>query len=492
MDESSRFICPKCRVEHFSNLTAPRIFRRFLILSGRRGGKTLVGAHAAREEIMIPGSLGWVMGPTFKILHDSTFPTLVRLLPPQWIKNWDAENMEIDFTNGAKIAFRSLEDPERARGPGPDWGWFDEAALVQPRAWDVFRPSLSEKAGIAIFTTTVAGYDWTYDRFEIPALITKRPGFWACRYKTIDNPLFRLNPILREEIEEARQTMPPDLFAQEYEAERRNFTGAIYGEMVEKQTLHDDDEIRKLIPEWRGSVASIDPSRPVIIGLDSGSDHPFGAIFMVITDRGIVVIAEYLQRMQAISQQLPVIQGTFQTYRYPEIKWAANRNEANLRLEFGLRGIGVIPAENKHEIGIQRVQSWLYAEQLWIAYTCPQTRAQMRAYRYAENIAADGSKKKEQVYKLNDELPDAIRYGIMAWPALPKVLDQLDERTVNRLASFDSKTKAELEVMAAFNKAQANKNQDLQPVDDGYPMGDFLGGEDKKDGSGGWGGDFFL
>jgi phage terminase large subunit-like protein len=42
----------------WGNLTAPRAFRRFLLLAGRGGGKTLVGAHAVREELMIPARCG--------------------------------------------------------------------------------------------------------------------------------------------------------------------------------------------------------------------------------------------------------------------------------------------------------------------------------------------------------------------------------------------------------------------------------------------------
>jgi hypothetical protein len=33
----------------------------------------------------------------------------------------------------------------------------------------------------------------------------------------------------------------------------------------------------------------------------------------------------------------------------------------------------------------------------------------------------DGSKReKERVYKLEDELPDCIRYAVMTWPTLPR------------------------------------------------------------------------
>ena len=118
----------------------------------------------------------------------------------------------------------------------------------------------------------------------------------------------------------------------------------------------------------------INPSRQRIVGLDSGADHPFGAVLIVATERGRVVVGEYLERQKAISQHLAPIQQKFGLAPLlGHIKWAANRNAANLRLEWGLKGISIVPAENKHEVGIQRVQSWLYARQLYFAYTVPGT-----------------------------------------------------------------------------------------------------------------------
>lgn len=472
MDENSNFVCGKCGMRHVSNLTAPRVFDRFLILAGRGGGKTLIGAHAAREEMLVPNSIGWVMGPTYKILHDSTFPTLVRLIPPAWIKKWDSEHLEITLWNNAMVAFRSLEDPERARGPhGVGWGWFDEAAQSPERAYDVFEPTLIAAGGIIIATTTVLGFDWTYDKIEKRAHVYHEPGYWATKFWTEENPLFQSNPVMKDQIERARKTMAPEFFDQEYKSERRNATGLVYDfRLIERQTLLTDDEIRKKIPEW----PNINADRPVVIGLDSGSDHPFGAVYVVVTEHGLVVVADYLKRLQAVSQQLPAITTAFNIRPSERIRWAANKNEANLRLEFGLRGVGVIPAENKHEIGIQRVASWLHSGQLFFAYTAANTIEQMRAYRYAQNTQPDGQKKaKEAVFKLKDELPDALRYAIMAWPELPKSEVVLMTPTQQaRWDAMDDRTKLDIERQREFNKRGEDK--DMLPAEEGYPLGEFF------------------
>jgi phage terminase large subunit len=474
MDETSQFVCKNCATPHYSNLTAPRAFDKFLILAGRGGGKTLIGAHAAREEMQIPNSIGWVMGPTFKVLWDSTFPTLIRLIPPAWVAKWDAEHDELLLKNGAKVAFRSLEDPERARGPhGIGWGWFDEGAQSPERAYHVFTPTLIKAAGIVIVTTTVLGFDWTYDEIEKRATAGE-PGYWAIKYWTEENPLFKSNPVMMKKIEEKRRTASPEFFAEEYRAERRNATGSVYDyALVEKQCLLSDSAIRRFIPEW----PSINPSRPRLIGLDSGADHPFGAVLIVATEFGLIVVAEYLKRMKALSQHLPQILQDFRlTPAINQITWAANKNEANLRLEFALKDVGVVPAENKHEVGIQRVQSWMYSGQLYFAHTCPLTIEQMRAYRYAANLATDGQKKKEAVFKQKDELPDALRYALMAYPELPKenriILTDAEQA---RWSALDERSRYEIERMREFN-AQ-DKKKDLEPEEAGYPGGSMFNGE---------------
>lgn len=478
MDENAQFVCVKCERKHVNNLTAPRVNDMFMLLAGRGGGKTLIGAHAAREEMLVPDSIGWVMGATYKLLHDSTFPTLVRLIPPHWIQRWDPEHMEIRLKNNALVAFRSLEDPERARGPhGVGWGWFDEAAQSPERAFDVFTPTLTAAAGIVFATTTPLGDDWTYERLEKPAM-RHEPGFWGVKWWSEENPLFKANPAMMRKIERDRRMMSPEFFAQEYRAERRNAQGLIYPyRIIEEQTLNTDDEVRKYIPEW----PNLDASRKILIGLDSGVDHPFGAVILVVTEHGLVCVGEYLERQQAMSQHLGPIsfQNGLSRFNPQNITWAANKNEANLRLEWGLKGVGVTPVEAKHEVGIQRVNSWLYTRQIWfVASRVPRLLVQLKAYKWASNVGTDGQKKKEQVFKLNDELPDGLRYALMAWPELPDPdKPKMTAAEEKRWNAFDERTRLDIERMREFTKRQGRAGMALAEDDPSYPLGEFFNPE---------------
>jgi phage terminase large subunit-like protein len=486
MDEVGSFVCSNCQKVHngkWGNLTAPRMYDTFLLLAGRGGGKTLGGAHAVREELMIPGAEWWVAGATYKLLWDSTFPTLVGLLHPQWIERWDAEHAEIILKNKSKIAFRSLEDPDRMRGPhGVNGMWIDEAAQSPKRAWEVGSPMLIKAGGIRLATTTVLGFDWTYEEIERRALVYRERGFWAAKWKTVENPLFLSNPVMKAKIERDRKMMTPALFAQEYESERSNAEGLIYGEQVGSNYLANDDEVRRYIPEW----PNISPRRKVLIGVDEGGDHPFGVVLIVVTEKGLVVVADYLKRMKANSAAHDDVHRELGLHRFPERTYAANKNALQLRLEWGLKGTGVIQAESKQEVGIQRVQSWLLTRQLKFAYTAQRTKEQMMAYRYADNTKPSTGEKKEKegVFKLKDELCDAVRYALMAWPELPD--PEMAERTPAEQArweAFDDKTRWELERMKELTKAKTNKGVELSPHEDGYPSGNIFQHED--DGFGG-------
>jgi phage terminase large subunit len=474
VSEEGLTVCHKCGAAHRSNATAPRLYNVMGLFAGRQGGKTKIAALGALQEIIIPGSVGWIMGPTYKILHDSTFPTLIRLIPPSWIRKWDPEHMEIIFTNGSKVAFRSLEDPERARGPKVTWGWFDEAAIAPERAFHVFTPTLATTGGAIILSTSPAGFDWTWEQAWKASHILKIPGIWAVKYKTIENPIFDANPALKELIERKRLTMTPEMFRQEYEADFVNFEGAVYGhDVVENACLDTAEQVKKFIPEW----PEIDPTRPVVVGLDSGVDHPFGAVLIVSTPKGLVVVSEYLERQQAISQHLAPIAMRFGLHRFSRITYAANKNEANLRLEWGLKGVGVVPAENKHQIGIQRVHSWLGSRQLFFAYSVPKTIEQFKAYRYADNLTPDGQRKpKEEVFKKWDELPDAVRYAIMAWPELPDAdRPVMTDSEQARWDAFDDRTRQDIQRVKDYEK-QKNAG-DLDMEEEMYPLGGFFGSD---------------
>lgn len=397
------FVCPQCKQK------GNRVFHRLTLIAGRRGGKTRAASIAAAEEASIPNSIVWCCAPTNPKLHRYVIPAMQEIIPADWVidNGWSSEHLDLRLKNGSLIHFQTLEDPDQGRGQGLDCVWIDEVCELTQQHWDVLRPSLTERRGGAIFSTSPRSYDWVYEQFYKKAEDSV-PGYWACRYATSENPI-----ISEEEIADAKASMSPAMFSQEYEADFVIFTGAVYGGGIDSQILRSDADIRQIIPEWP-EIASW---RQVLVGIDTGADHPFGAVKIVSTEKGLVVAGEYLERHKSFVQHA---YGIRKLASNSGARFAINRNERQPMIELAQHGIYCQGSENDVVSGTERVKSWLFNKQLWfIDRLCPQTIKQMKSYRWAPDKTKDGQVRKEKVFKLDDELPDCIRYAVMTWPILP-------------------------------------------------------------------------
>ena len=429
-------ICRKCRIE-FSippDLACPqcggkgvRAYDRLTIIAGRRWGKSLVGSIAGVEEACIPHTIGWACAPSDPKLHRYVIPAFQKLIPDSWVQSWSAEYCDLRLKNGSLIHFQTLEDPDQGRGQGLDWLWIDEVCELTEDHWNVIRPSLGDKQGVAFFTTSPRSFDWVYEDLYKPAE-DEEVGYWGLHAKTADNPIFH-TPEGREFLSRERAKMPDTMFRQEYEADFVTFTGAVYGNLLDSQILRTPEQMQALIPEWP-QVAS---HRQVLVGIDTGADHPFGAVRIISTEAGLVVTGQYLERHKSFIEhaaELKRLAGPYQT------RWGINKNDRQSMIELGQHGIFPAPAENDIIAGTERVKTWLHQKRLWFYEPgCPQVIKQMKAYRWAENTSPkDGQARKEKVYKKNDELPDAIRYALMTWPQLPEAQAKSTQRDLTGFA----------------------------------------------------------
>ncbi len=386
---------------------------------------TRIGAVAAAEEACLPRSIGWCTAPTNPKLHRYVIPAMQQLIPDNWVKSWNSDLLDLRLKNDSLIHFQTLETPDQGRGQGLDWLWVDEVCELSKAHWEVIRPSLAGDTA-AFFTSSPRGFDWVHQELYEPA--GRIPGYWAARARTIDSA----NPrISKEFLERERAQMSDVMYRQEYEADFVIFTGAVYGGLIEPQVLRGIDAIRSFLPEW----PRVESWRPTIIGLDTGADHPFGAIKIVSTEKGLVVVSDYLERNKSFIEHAHALKRLAGS---GPAKWAINKNEKQPSIELAQHGIFCQKAENDQMAGIERVKSWLVTGQLWfVSEGCPRTIDQLKSYRYADNLSPkDEHKLKEKVFKRNDELPDCLRYALMTWPVLPQppLPDSKKPRDLSHLA----------------------------------------------------------
>lgn len=398
-----KWVCPQCGQK------GVRKYDRLTIIAGRRFGKSRFGSIAGVEEACIPGSIGWACAPTNPKLHRYVIPAFQQLIPEDWVESWSTEFNDLRLKNGSLIHFQTLEDPDQGRGQGLDWLWIDEVCELTRKHWEVIRPSLAGP-GVAFFTTTPRGFDWVYEELYLPAE-QQVEGYWACHAPSSQsaNPRLSADFLARE-----RAGMSDTMYRQEYEADFVTFTGAVYGDLLLPQ-IKSDDQIRKILPEW----PNIESWRQVLVGVDAGADHPFGAIKLVSTEFGLVAVDEYLERNKPWIQHAGALQRMAAS---ANPRWGINKNDRQGMIELAQYGIYCQPAENDIVAGTERVKSWMFNDQLYISESrCPNTIKQLKAYRWAENISPkDESTRKEKVYKKDEDLCDALRYALMTWPQLPK------------------------------------------------------------------------
>lgn len=448
-------------------------YNRCSLFAGRRGGKTKIGGVATVIAASKPNQLAWVCAPTYPDLNDFVMPAVFEALPFDWIDDYKASFQTLILKNKTRIQFRSLDDPNKGRGPGLDFCWLDETRKIQQLAWDTIMPALADRGGQAIFTTTPNSFDWCYERLWAPAEAGE-PGFWACKYRTTDNPFIR-----RDEIEALRRQMDPLFFQQEFEADFVSFAGRIYD--IEQAILRTDDEIRTVLPEW----PKIDPTRTCFVGLDPGADHPFAGVAILATEAGLVVIAEHLQRNRPVIEHLRLIRELLardnpQRPWQPE-RWAIDRSQRQTAIELAQFGIFAQQAENRVVDGIRRVQNWLASDQLWFLEPfVPQTIKQLRAYRWADNTRPDGQVRAEAVWKENDDLPDALRYAVMTWPELPARDEQPSggQRDVSMFTEAERWAIERMQRISAQDRGEVSADDELPGLldpGDGGPLGDFYG-----------------
>lgn len=121
--------------------------------------------------------------------------------------------------NLARIRLYGAENYDRLRGLYLDGVVIDEAGDIDPRAWpEVIRPALSDRQGWATFIGTPKGRNAFY---EIAERAKKDNGWYFANLKASQTGL-----IAASELADAKQTLTPEQFAQEYEC---SFSAAIVG-----------------------------------------------------------------------------------------------------------------------------------------------------------------------------------------------------------------------------------------------------------------------
>ena len=386
--------------EQWAFASSPRRFCFFV--GGIGSGKTYAGAARAIARMRDnPTALGLIAAPTYAMLRDTTMRTFFMLLPANTIRTFNKSENRLRLESGAEVLFRSMDEPDRARGLNLGWFWLDEAPLCGYYAWEVLKGRLRQR-GVATAgwaTGTPHGRDGFYRDFEAE----RRPRHALFRASTRTN----------------LHNLPPGYI------EQLGYTGAFAEQEIEGQFAAFEGLVYTFDATPLGHLREPEPDAmwaDVVGGVDWGYTNPAAAlVFGLDGDRRAWQLAEVYQRRAALEETLlPAILEL--TRRYGVRRWFCGPDEPEhieaLSAALAREGLACRAerADNAVRPGIQTVTSLLAAREdgtrgLYVSPSCVHTISEYGSYQYA-NRDGDRRDPSEQPIKQNDHALDATRYAL--------------------------------------------------------------------------------
>lgn len=222
------------------------ILRGFV--GGRGAGKSFIGAYDLLRRAK-PDRLYGAYAPTYKMLQDAAMRSFLEIGERlQFIREVNKADMRVTLGNGAEVLFRSLDNPESARGPNLSGAWIDEASLVARDAYSVIIACLrqgGEQGWLSATFTPKGMAHWTYEVFGMG-----KPGTALFHATTKENPF--LPPTFYDAV---RAQYTAFLAQQELEGQ---FIGDLEGALWKRETVERYRVVRA--PNLVREVVAIDPA----------------------------------------------------------------------------------------------------------------------------------------------------------------------------------------------------------------------------------------
>lgn len=365
--------------------------RRVAFIGGIGSGKTLGGCIKALTQSDEPDGVGLVTAPTYPMLRDVTWRTMIDLAGDN-IADVVRSEMLLRLRTGFEMMFRSADNPDRLRGPNVSWFFMDEGALCSDMAWriGVGRCRRGGKARSAWLTTTPKGRNWVWERFER----NRKAHYVKFGVRTEDNPY--LDP---QFVEDLKSEYVGDFARQELGGEFVAFEGLVYDEFS-----RDIHIWRSPLPMFTRVIAGVDwgytnPATVVVIGLD-GDDRAY-------------VVDEFYARRITLQEHIAYARELMD--RWGIMTFICDPSEPEHIAEFRTAGLDAVGGDNAVTPGIQAVKARLAVlgdgkPRLYFTPAVPNTMAEFDAYVWRKHRDIGLLDAPE---KTNDHALDALRYGIM-------------------------------------------------------------------------------
>lgn len=259
---------------------------RFKVLDcGRRWGKTMFDVG---EGVICSGNGGQVgyFAPKYKYMTEA-WRQFKNILEPVILRTSEQEH-RLELLSGGLVECWSLDSEDAGQSRAYDLAIIDEAALGNfMRHWQRnIRPTLTDRRGKAIFTSTPRGINWFYEIYQRGQNPAKFPFWKSWKLPSASNPYF-----LAEELEEARATSTAQIFAQEYLAE----------------FLSDETSTFRNIENcWYAQLQDRpDPHHTYVFGMDVARVNDFSVVTVIDLDTQPASVC-YIDRSKGVAFDLQI------------------------------------------------------------------------------------------------------------------------------------------------------------------------------------------
>lgn len=191
---------------------------------GRQFGKSLMGINLALYWAINNNNwtILWV-SPVYSQASKVQKEIIQAIGEADIVKSANYSSNEILLKNGSSIIFRSAERYDNIRGLTVDYAIIDEAAFCKDEAWsEAIRPTLVVRGKKVLFISTPKGKNYFYELFQL-GLSEDYPKYQSYKGSSYDTPF-----IDTEEINDAKKTLPENVFRQEYMAEFIDSGGEVF------------------------------------------------------------------------------------------------------------------------------------------------------------------------------------------------------------------------------------------------------------------------
>ena len=241
------------------------------LITGRQIGKSLLLSNLALKWSLESNNVTtMIVAPIYSQVR-KIYEDIERVVAgtPLLISS-NKSNYEMALLNGSKIIFRSAEKPDNLRGYTNHYLLIDEAAFIKESVWDeILKPTILVHGRKVLFTSTPKQKGTWIHKMYLYGLDPEKPEYTSMNASSYDNPY-----IDKLELEEAKMTMPEQIYEAEVLGQFTDGGGSVFKE-IDNYCL-----IENWIPPQ--------PDRRYVAGLDVGRAMDY-TVLTILDDEGNTV-----------------------------------------------------------------------------------------------------------------------------------------------------------------------------------------------------------